>query len=295
MSDKTYFLWQGGRETGPFDEDALRAQVSAGALSPNVLVRSSQGGDWEQLSGVISPPRSTPKKSFPIKQIRLSRRVVVILMIVAVAVLFLRSHMFEEIIANIRKASEEARIEKQQAVELKILQQVSDDFEKLNKTLEASSDYYRYNDSVTALETKVQAVLSETQNEDIKKRVNQGVAAFYLAYDFKIASQVLKEFEKLRSVIDVGLSYNEYSKMVLDAKINMDALLPQINDNSLKSELRNIMSCFVRARTVWNEGYISEARQEWSQAYELMKPFRFKLLLNKVDRDLKVNPEVDDD
>ena len=62
----------------------------------------------------------------------------------------------------------------------------------------------------------------------------------------------LKALRKLESATEIGLNQQEYSRRIIDANIEINELLPEINNLYVKDEIKNAISYHKLASSYWN-------------------------------------------
>ncbi len=63
----------------------------------------------------------------------------------------------------------------------------------------------------------------------------------------------LKKLRKLAAATEVGVNFDQYSALVIEAKAEIEENLDSLPDSALKDELRFALGAFVDAKLIWNE------------------------------------------
>ncbi|MEI8234259.1 MAG: GYF domain-containing protein [Verrucomicrobiota bacterium] len=72
-----------------------------------------------------------------------------------------------------------------------------------------------------------------------------------LAPKIAVAKEALAEFDQINSALDVGVNLADYTRLVLNAKINLDRILPRISDEEWRKHLNDAMTTYIVARDFW--------------------------------------------
>lgn len=65
-------------------------------------------------------------------------------------------------------------------------------------------------------------------------------------------SEALKALGKVSSAIEIGVNYEDYSKLVLEAKSQVNEATAILKQGQIRSELELAIDSFVDARDTWN-------------------------------------------
>jgi hypothetical protein len=65
--------------------------------------------------------------------------------------------------------------------------------------------------------------------------------------------QALRALRKLAGATEVGVNYQQYSALVIDAKAAVDEALATVTNEDLKSELKSSMDAYVDAGHIWDD------------------------------------------
>jgi hypothetical protein len=68
----------------------------------------------------------------------------------------------------------------------------------------------------------------------------------------KSAQKALRAIKKLRTVIEVGTTYNDYSNRVVDAALEVNEGLASVPQSDFRKEVKEAMEAFKNARDSWN-------------------------------------------
>ena len=93
-------------------------------------------------------------------------------------------------------------------------------------------------------------------------------------------NSVIKELNKMNSITEMGVNYQNYSTKLLDVKTEIDSLMNDISDEQFKTKAQEALQAYVDATTVWNNmitGYrgsdentvIVEQINKYIEKYEL--------------------------
>jgi hypothetical protein len=86
--------------------------------------------------------------------------------------------------------------------------------------------------------------------------------------------------KKLHSATEAGLSYSDYSKRVVDAKVEIDGVVDEITEVRVKKGIRESLQAFLDAREFWQIAirdsdrhgilYLSEGDKRRFSQYEIV-------------------------
>lgn len=81
---------------------------------------------------------------------------------------------------------------------------------------------------------------------------------------YAILAAAVAELKKIESMTQAGVNYAEYSRRVLDCKINLDGILNKLpSDDAPRKTLEGSMRAYIAARNLWGEIITHGGRDEY--------------------------------
>jgi hypothetical protein len=84
------------------------------------------------------------------------------------------------------------------------------------------------------------------------------------------ARDALKALRTVTAATEVGITYNDYSRRLIDAKVLFDDAVAKLPEGSIKSELKSAWSDYTKALSVWS--YMFTASRQESNRLNFMFP-----------------------
>jgi hypothetical protein len=114
--------------------------------------------------------------------------------------------------------------------------------------IQADADTIQVDVAGNRLHIKLDDVTSISFAADANARVSQAPTRTTENID-----QALRALRKLAGATEVGVNYEQYSALIIDAKAAVDEALATVSDEDLKSELKSSMDAYVDAGHVWDD------------------------------------------
>lgn len=114
--------------------------------------------------------------------------------------------------------------------------------------IQADADTIQVDVAGNRLRIKVDDVTSISFAADANVQVPQAATRTNENVD-----QALRALRKLAGATEVGVNYQQYSALVIDAKAAVDEALATVSDEELKSELKSSIDAYVDAGRVWDD------------------------------------------
>jgi hypothetical protein len=89
------------------------------------------------------------------------------------------------------------------------------------------------------------------------------------------AENALKALRKISSAVEVGVSYQNYSALIISVKADVDDNLQHIKDENVKNEILSAMAEYSLVLTLWNES-IQRRSGDFLAAFEPYKSIQAK-------------------
>lgn len=107
-----------------------------------------------------------------------------------------------------------------------------------------------------------------------------------------LAQSMITDIQKLVSAVDAGITYPQYSNLVLQVKIDTDAGLRQLPQCLIKEGLELSMQQFAEARRLWSldfTAYQATIHKLWKSGTEMVR--LSANMLDKYGNGCPVNPD----
>ena len=110
---------------------------------------------------------------------------------------------------------------------------------------------YAWHSSSILHNAEIAAIRAKTE-EDARAALTRGAEDAKKKQELEAAKKALKELKKIASATSAGTLFNDYSRRVADAKVEVDSHLSDMPDDDLKASLQHIMETYSAAAEFWS-------------------------------------------